>query len=123
MPTARQLSGRDNEIRAADYLKRNGYRIIERNYRIRMGEIDIIAMDQDTLVFVEVKSKTSSAFGGPKDAVTFQKQRRISKTALQYLKMMHQSHVRARFDVVAITSGPAGDAIELIKNAFTLSAY
>ncbi len=106
-----------------DYLKRQGYRIIERNFRTRTGEIDIIALDQDTLVFVEVKSKTSPAFGSPKNAVTFQKQRRISKTALFYLKMTRQSHVRARFDVVAITSDPAGDTIELIKNAFAPPPY
>lgn len=123
MPSSLQKFGGAGEQQAADYLKRLGYRIVECNFRTRMGEIDIIAMDQDTLVFVEVKTRMSLAFGSPKNAVTFQKQRRISKAALFYLKMTHQSQVRARFDVVAITSGPSSDVIELIKNAFTLSAY
>jgi putative endonuclease len=116
-----QIFGKNNEYLAATYLKRQGYLIIEQNYRTRMGEIDIIAKDNETIAFVEVKSRSSAAFGSPKHAVTLQKKRKISKVALQYLKSTHQSHVRARFDVVAIFSNSGQDTIELIKNAFELT--
>lgn len=116
-----QIYGKNNELLAAIYLKRQGYHILEQNYRTRIGEIDIIARDNETIVFVEVKSRSSSAFGSPKYAVTLQKQRKISQVALYYLKSTHQSHIRARFDVVAIFSGSGRNSIELIKNAFELS--
>jgi putative endonuclease len=107
---------------AAIYLKRQGYHILEQNYRTRMGEIDIIARDNETLAFVEVKSRSSAAFGNPKYAVTLQKQRKISQVALYYLKSTHQSYTRARFDVVAIFSESGRNTIELIKNAFEFSS-
>lgn len=117
-----QIYGKNNESLAVIYLKRQGYRIIEQNYRTRMGEIDIIAKDNETIAFIEVKSRSSAAFGGPKYAVTHQKKRRISKLALQYLKSIHQNQARARFDVVAISSNSGQDTtIELIKNAFELT--
>ena len=116
-----QVFGKNNESLAVFYLKRQGYRIVEQNYRTRMGEIDIIAKDKETIAFVEVKSRSSVSFGNPKYAVTLQKQRKISKVALQYLKSTHQSHVRARFDVVTIFSNSGRDTIELIKNAFELA--
>jgi len=116
-----QIYGKNNESLAAIYLKRQGYRIVEQNYRTRMGEIDIIAKDNETIAFVEVKSRSSASFGSPKYAVTLQKQRKISKVALQYLKSTHQSYVRARFDVVAIFSDSGRNTIELIKNAFELT--
>ena len=118
-----QVFGKNNESLAVIYLKRQGYQIIEQNYRTRLGEIDIIARDNDTLAFVEVKSRSSSAFGTPKYAVTLQKQRKISLVAQYYLKSTHQSHIRARFDVVAIFSNADRHSIELIKNAFGLSAH
>jgi len=116
-----QIFGKNSESLAAIYLKRQGYRIIEQNYRTRMGEIDIIAKDNETIAFIEVKSRSSAAFGSPKYAITLQKRRKISKLAQQYLKSTHQSHVRARFDVVAIFSNSGRDTIELIKNAFELT--
>jgi putative endonuclease len=116
-----QIFGKNSESLAVVYLKRQGYRILEQNYRTRIGEIDIIARDNETIAFVEVKSRSSAAFGNPKYAVTFQKQRKISKVALQYLKSTRQSHVRARFDVVSIFSNSGQDSIELIKNAFELT--
>jgi len=116
-----QIFGKNNESLAAIYLKRQGYRILEQNYRTRIGEIDIIARDNETIAFIEVKSRSSAAFGSPKYAVTLQKQHKISKVALQYLKSTHQTHVRARFDVVAIFSDSGQDTIELIKNAFELT--
>jgi putative endonuclease len=116
-----QIFGKNNESLAAVYLKRQGYRILEQNYRTRIGEIDIIARDNETIAFIEVKSRSSAAFGNPKYAVTLQKQRTISKVALHYLKSTHQSNVRARFDVVAISSNSGQNTIELIKNAFELT--
>jgi putative endonuclease len=121
MVNSLQTFGKNNESLAVIYLKRQGYHILEQNYRTRLGEIDIIAMDNETIAFVEVKSRSSAAFGSPKYAVTHQKQRKISLVALQYLKSTRQSHVRARFDVVAIFLDSGRNTIELIKNAFELS--
>jgi putative endonuclease len=122
MVNSLQTFGKNNEFLAAIYLKQQGYHILEQNYRTRMGEIDIIARDNETIAFVEVKSRSTAAFGNPKYAVTLQKQRKISQVALYYLKITHQSHNRARFDVVAIFSESGRNTIELIKNAFELSA-
>jgi len=81
----RQQLGKSGETTAVQYLKKNGYRILEQNYRTDLGEIDIIAKDKDTLVFIEVKARTSYRFGDPKYAVTQKKQRKISMVALSYL--------------------------------------
>jgi len=113
-----QLFGKKSESLAAAYLKKNKYKIITENYRTRLGEIDIIARDGDTLAFVEVKSGRSDQFGSPKGAVTPRKQRKISMVALQYLKATKQPHRRARFDVVSICYAGNHPEIELIKNAF-----
>ena len=78
--------GKRSERLAAEYLKRTGYRIIETNFRSKVGEIDIIAKEKGTIVFVEVKARSSSRFGSPKGAVTPAKQRKISMAALDYLK-------------------------------------
>jgi putative endonuclease len=86
MSHQKQKFGQEGEALAARHLKKNGYRIIEKNYRTKLGEIDIIAKDKDTLVFVEVKSRRSWQFGNPKAAVTPRKQRKISMVALHYLK-------------------------------------
>ena len=86
-----------------------------------MGEIDIIAKDKKTIVFVEVKSRRSVRYGSPKFAVTPKKQRKISMVALYYLKTTKQTDVKARFDVVAITSNLDEPRIEIVKNAFELA--
>jgi putative endonuclease len=113
--------GKKGEELALRYLKKNGYRIIERNYVCKMGEMDIIAKEKETLVFVEVKTRTSTSFGPPQLAVNFSKQRQMSKVALHFLKENHLEEVKARFDVVAILLGPKGEEIELIKDAFDLN--
>ena len=118
MLNQKQLFGKKSESIAAKYLKKNKYKIITENYRTRLGEIDIIAKDGDTLAFIEVKSRRSDQFGSPKWAVTLQKQRKISMVALQYLKATKQPHRRARFDVVSICFTGNKPEIELIKNAF-----
>jgi putative endonuclease len=85
-----------------------------------MGEMDIIGKEKDTLVFIEVKTRTSTHFGPPQLAVNFWKQRQLSKVALNYLKEKHLEEAKSRFDVVAILIGQKGEEIELIKDAFEL---
>jgi putative endonuclease len=121
MLNRQQQFGKKSERLAAEYLKRKGYRIIETNYRCPVGEIDIIAREKGTLVFVEVKARRSSRCGSPKGAVTPAKQRKISMAALDYLKRSGQSDARARFDVVAIDTETGRFDIEVVKNAFELA--
>jgi len=121
MQNKEQKFGERSETLAAWYLEKNGYKILEQNYRNRMGEIDIIAKEKKTLVFVEVKSRRSIRYGSPKWAVTPKKQRKISMVALYYLKTTKQIDVKARFDVVAITSNRDEPQIEIVKNAFELA--
>ncbi len=110
--------GNKGEDLACEYLKRQGYKILERNFRSKLGEIDIIAKEKDTLVFVEVKYRNLPDQEHPKAAVDQRKQGRLSKVALTYLKAKSLLEYRARFDVVAISQmGPKAE-IELIRNAF-----
>ena len=121
MRNRQQKLGETGEALAARKLIKAGYKIIETNYRTRLGEIDIIAKEDDTIVFVEVKSRRSVHFGNPKQAVTLQKQRKISMVALYYLKATGQSTARARFDVVTVISNRDRPQVEIIKNAFELA--
>lgn len=121
MLNRRQLIGKTGESIAARFLRNKGYRILEQNYRTRLGEIDIIARDRETLVFVEVKARNSHNFGNPKSSITLHKQRKISMVALQYLKATDQTRTKARFDVIAICGAEKSPQIELIKNAFDLA--
>jgi putative endonuclease len=120
MQTQEQQFGIDSESLAVDYLKEHGYKIIERNYRTKIGEIDIIAKDRDTIVFIEVKARKSKAYN-PKEAITKSKKRKISMTALYYLKATRQINVRARFDVVSIGFENKTETVEIVKNAFELA--
>ena len=121
MLNRQQLFGKKSESTAVKYLKKKGYKILEQNYSNELGEIDIIAKDKKTLVFVEVKARRSTHFGNPKWALTSKKKRKISMVALYYLKSTRQSGVKARFDVMAMTSANDNPKIELIKNAFELA--
>lgn len=103
---------------AQTVLKKNGYKILERNFTSPLGEIDIVAKDGKTLVFVEVKSRLSTLFGSAKGAVTLRKQRKLSMVALDYLKRHAMLDQAARFDVVAIDWTSQGPQVELIRNAF-----
>ncbi len=116
-------TGKEGEKIAADYLKKNGYRILEINYRCPIGEIDIIALDRSDLVFVEVKARKSSALGYPEQAVGVKKQRKMSQLALWYLQKKKLNDTRARFDVVAILLLPSGNDIRLIRNAFDFVSF
>src|SRR5574338_904252 len=115
--------GARGEKLACRFLKRNGYKILFRNFRGRTGgEIDIVGRDHDTLVFVEVKTRTREDFGRPLSAVDRAKQKRISRGELAWLRMLENPDVLFRFDVVeVILAEGAEPRIELIKNAFPLS--
>lgn len=103
------------EEKACAFLKEQGLQIVERNFRVRQGEIDIVARDRSTLVFVEVKYRRNISKGLPEDAVDFKKQRQICKVALFYLTFHRFSlSTPCRFDVVAI----CGDQIRWIPDAF-----
>jgi len=121
MLNSRQIFGKKSESLAVKYLKKRGYKILEQNYRSQTGEIDIIAKHKGVIVFVEVKARRSDRFGNPKWAVTYTKQRKISMTALHYLKATNQSNSRARFDVVSIDSSGDTIAVEIVRNAFELA--
>ena len=121
MSLMRISTGKRGEELAEAYLAEAGYRIIERNYRCLFGEIDIVAEEGETLVFVEVKSRRSAAYGDPQLAVGPQKQKKISRISLHYLAEHHLRDRPARFDVVAVKLLPAGHRIELIRNAFELA--
>ncbi|MBI4972359.1 MAG: YraN family protein [Candidatus Omnitrophica bacterium] len=112
--------GKSGEEIAAKFLADNGYKILQRNYRSRLGEIDIIAKDKDTLCFVEVKTRISDKQGLPVESIISFKQRRISKAALVFLKEKNLLNEKARFDVVSILYESGRPNIELIKDAFEL---
>jgi len=116
-------TGKTGEKVAVDFLKKNGYRITEVNYRCPIGEIDIIARDKNELVFVEVKARRSSALGYPEQAVGTKKQKKMSQLALWYLQEKRLTDVRARFDVVAVLMLPEGNDIRLIRNAFDFISF
>ena len=118
---SRQLFGREGEKVAERYLKNKGYTVVERNYRCRGGEVDLIVLDRRVIVFVEVKTRSDHGFGNPLEAVEPRKQRRMIHAAQLFLhqKKLHQRD--ARFDVVGI-SWPGGDpVIEHVRNAFEIS--
>ena len=118
MPHARQRLGCLGEELAVIELEQLGYRIVERNYRIRSGEIDIVADDGGTVVFVEVKTKTSGDFGDPVEEVTPQKQRQIVSMGEYYATYCLPPHTPCRFDVVAVDCSAQPPAITVYKDAF-----
>ena len=118
MPHSRQRLGTAGEELACAELEKLGYRVIERNYRSRFGEIDIVAMDDDTVVFVEVKTKTSGDFGEPVDEVTPQKMRQIVSMGEEYHSYHCQHDTQCRFDVMAVDCSVRPAAITHYKDAF-----
>lgn len=110
--------GEQGEALAVSYLQTKGYRILERNFRIRSGEIDIIAFDKKSLVFVEVKTRRSQKFGAAAEAVHYQKRRRIVRTALFYLTMKSLNYEVIRFDVIEIYYTHSSPSIHHIVQAF-----
>lgn len=112
--------GNQGERKAAGFLRKQGFRILARQYANRFGEIDLIARDGDCLVFIEVKTRRSDAAGRPVEAVDVQKQRKLTQTAMAYLKRRGLLETRCRFDVVSIIwpEGSKTPEITHYKNAF-----
>ena len=111
--------GNRGERLAVRHLKKLGYRILARQSRNRIGEIDIVALDGATIVFVEVKTRSSQAAGHPAEAVTFAKQQQMTRVALTWLKSRGMLERRARFDVIAITWAEGrAPVVEHFQNAF-----
>ncbi len=107
--------GKDYEILAGKLLNHHGYEVIERNYRCKLGEVDIVARKDGYLVFVEVKYRASDKLGDPAEAVNYRKQKQIIKVAGFYMLSHHlPMDSRIRFDVVAIR----GEEYKIIENAF-----
>ena len=127
---ARKLAGREAEARCAEYLRARGYKILAMNYACRGGEIDIIAeqrtagllkrlagRDEGFVVFVEVKQRTRSDFGEPREAVNARKQERLRLAAMSWLGE-HGSKLQPRFDVIEVKPGASGPVFNHIENAF-----
>ncbi|MCL4500583.1 MAG: YraN family protein [Deltaproteobacteria bacterium] len=113
----RQLGDAGEDLAAAA-LKKQGYRILDRNYVCPLGEIDLVARQGQTYVFIEVKTRKNEHFGPPQEAVNQTKQRKLRLLADYYLKQKRLGEVALRFDVVAITFDEAGPRLEIIPDAF-----
>src|SRR3954463_11613573 len=118
MSYARQALGKHGEDLACRELERRGYAIVARRYRRRGGEIDIIARDGETIVFVEVKAREDDAFGGGADAVTALKRQPIGQIAGASLPRPPPGACRCRFDLVSIQFASGAPVLELFQNAF-----
>lgn len=116
----RQAVGRRGEEAARAFLKRRGVRILAENFVCAAGEIDLIGRDGDSLVFIEVKARTSGAFGPPHLAVHLRKQRQIVRAAQWYLAEQRMRDVACRFDVLAVTFPEDGGTprVDWVRNAF-----
>ena len=115
---ARQTLGKLGEDLACAELRRRGYAILERRYRTRFGEIDIVARDHGVTVFVEVKTRVGEAFGGAAAAVTAWKQRRVAQMAIDYVARRRLHGQPCRFDVVAVDMCGGGPRVEVYPHAF-----
>lgn len=110
--------GRRGERAAERHLRRNGYRIVARNFRAAGAEIDLVAMDGETLVFVEVKTRRSRAAGAPEEAVDERKQKRMRRAAEVFARRYRADDSEMRFDIVAVDASGKRLEIELLRNAF-----
>ena len=115
------MTGAEGEEIAAGFLVKRGYRILQRNYRTVLGEIDIVAREGNALVFVEVKARSGSQFGPPQVAVDLRKQAKMSRVALAYLRHKGMAPCDCRFDVVAVVKSSGGIQVELFQNAFEVA--
>lgn len=118
MENQKQRMGRLAEDAAALFLENQGFTIVERNYTTKAAEIDIIAMEDDTLVFVEVKARKRFSRTGPREAVSWTKQQKIIMGASFFMRAKGLDDLRVRFDVVALYEENGTFQIELIRNAF-----
>ena len=118
MTYARQRLGEQGETLACEALEKRGYAIVERRYRTRFGEIDVIADDRGTVVFVEVKTKTDCSFSDPVESVTKQKQRRLVSMAEQYVACKRLDNMSCRFDVVTVDASVRPSRVTIYQDAF-----
>jgi len=114
----RQLLGKTGEDLACTELLHRGYAILARRYRTRYGEIDIVARDNETIVFVEVKARLGDEFGGGAEAITRWKQRRVAQMAVDYLARHRLQNCPCRFDAAIVDFEPAGGRVTMYPNAF-----
>ena len=116
----KKLLGNQGERLAAKFLRKQGFKIIARQYKTRMGELDLIARDRDVIVFVEVKTRRSDSAGHPVEAITPAKQKKLTQLALAFLKLHDLLEHSARFDVVTIywKDGEKTPTVEHFPNAF-----
>ncbi len=121
MESQKQILGKEGERIAERYLKKKGYRLVERNYRCPVGELDLIALDRRVIVFVEVKTRTDDRFGGPLESVHWRKQQKMIKAAQFFLSQQRLHQREARFDVIGISFVDREPVVEHIQNAFDFS--
>jgi putative endonuclease len=118
LPSAKE-QGQRGEALALRHLYRQGFDILERNFRCRAGEIDLIAYDGSVLAFIEVKARSSQDFGMPAEALLLEQQERIRRAAATYRRSRRLEHLSFRFDLVAVDlSAGSKPALKLIRNAF-----
>lgn len=115
---SKQHVGQTGEKAAAEFLRKQGFKVIECNFRTPLGEIDVIAEEDDVLCFIEVKMKRSGAYGGPAEAVTSRKQHQIAKVAAVYAARNCPNGKTCRFDVVTVTEENELPVVSLIRDAF-----
>ncbi|MGH7827021.1 MAG: YraN family protein [Candidatus Binatia bacterium] len=121
MKNGKLLLGKEGERLTERFLKKKGYKVVERNYRCPAGEIDLIALDGRVIVFVEVKTRSGHAFGTPSEAVAWWKQKKMIKTAMFFLHEKRLHNRAARFDVVGISWPGREPVFEHIENAFEVT--
>ena len=112
--------GKKGEGIAARHLEKLGYKVLEKNYRTPVGEIDIVARDGQSVVFVEVKARRDASFGAPELKVDRRKQRQVSRAAFLYMTRKRVTNSPCRFDVVSVSATPGGYEVTVIKDAFEL---
>ena len=118
----RQSLGKRGEDLACAELEKRGYIIVDRRFRTRCGELDIVARDGGVLVFVEVKARSGGNFGTPFESVTSKKRQRLSQMAVSYLFLKRLAGVACRFDVVSIIEQQGTQTVELVRGAFDMEA-
>jgi putative endonuclease len=114
----RAASGRAGEDAALRVYEQRGFALVARNWRCHLGELDLVIVRRDLLVFCEVKARSGPAFGGGYEAVTWSKRRRIRNLADAYLERSGFEHARVRFDVASVWLGARGADVEIFEDAF-----
>ena len=121
MQNQKQVLGREGELIAEKYLRKKGYKLVERNFRCPLGELDLIVLDRRVIVFVEVKTRSDDRFGVPLESVHRHKQQRMIKAALFFLSRHRLHHRDARFDVIGISFAGREPMVRHIENAFDIN--